>query len=1266
MVLLLLAGTLTPILESVGASSTVTQTFSFTGSTQMFTVPPGVTAIGVTLLGGQGGRGGGDSQGSPTPGGYQGVVTGSIDVTPGQVITVAVGGGGGTGVSSRGSAAGGSAGSNPLADYDGAVGGVAGPAGSSGGGGGSGAATVVQVGGRDLVAGGAGGNGGNGQFLPIVGRRAEESFMARPDTVSTSGRPGLNTANVCSVGYRCDGGASGAGGGGAQGGERGDVQYGGDSATEYFGFGGFPGANDTTGFPGTTASYGYYAGNGEAGSVVISYESGTPGAPGSVTGAARPGSVAVAWNPPSAEGGAPITDYVVQYATGSAGPWTTFDDGTTTTTATTVTRLTNGTTYFFRVSAVNSYGAGPASAPMTIGVIPSDVPSTPSITAVVPFDSGLYVDFTPGRTDSPVTGYQYRLDGGTWQTAVVAGSRATVNGLTNGRVYGVEIRALNAIGPSTAAGPVAGTPRGVAGAPSSVAALAGDGGIIVTWQRPDSDNGSPVTDYVVQVATAAGGPYDTYADGTSVSASAVLGGLANGTNYYVRVAAVNGAGTGAFSSSIAATPYTVPGAPAITGINPGDGSLGVTFTEPASGGSAITGFQYRLGSAGPWTPTGTLSTTFAISALTNGMAYDVAVRAVNAAGAGPASTVSNATPATVPAAPSISAVALDTGAVGVSFAVGSDGGSPVTNFEFSLDGGSSWVTRSPAGVSSPITIGGLVGGQTYSVMLRAVNAVGSSAASNQSTVTAKGAPQAPDISGITSGDRTLRVSFASPANGGTPITNYEYSVDGGTTWTTRSPASTASPVIVSGLTNGTAFPVRVRAVNAVGSGAASSTVVGTPRTTPGAPSIDSGTVGGVDGAIDVTFTAPVDDGGSTITTYQYSTDAGATWRARGTGSTSSPLRITALSVDGSTALIGGRPYPVEIRAVNVVGAGVASATASGMTTTVPEAPTIEDVSASDASATVTFAVPANGGATTTRFEYRLDGGAWLDTGSLSNSFVISSLVNATTYAVRVRAVNAVGAGPPSAPVDVTVRTAPGAPTVDRVESGDRSLSVAFTPGVDGGSSVTTYQYSTDGGATWRLRGVGTTASPLVITSTSAGGAGLSNGTIYAVQIRAVNIEGAGDATVSRLVAPRGVPDAPRIGQPGYGRRATGRVVRRVLGRRFADHLGGVPAGHRNVGGRRFAEQSVHRRRSDQRYGIRRHRPAPQRPWGWASLRPGDGDTPQRAGRAGRGVGHRCRLFDRGVLDGACVRRWFRGDRLPGHVVRPALGRRTRRLVFHRR
>ena len=76
--------------------------------------------------------------------------------------------------------------------------------------------------------------------------------------------------------------------------------------------------------------------------------------------------------------------------------------------------------------------------------------------------------------------------------------------------------------------------------------------------------------------------------------------------------------------------------------------------------------------------------------------------------------------------------------------------------------------------------------------------------------------------------------------------------------------------------------------------------------------------------------------------------------------------------------------------------------------------------------------------------------------------------------------------------------------------------MTFTAGADGGTALTNYQYSTDGGSTWRTRATGTTASPLVITTISGvANTQLTNGTTYQVQIRAVNTvgEGAGSNTV---------------------------------------------------------------------------------------------------------------------------------------------------------
>lgn len=88
-----------------------------------------------------------------------------------------------------------------------------------------------------------------------------------------------------------------------------------------------------------------------------------PGQPTGLAAAPGNGQAALTWTAPASNGGAAITDYVVQYRT-TAGPgaWTTFADGTSATTSATVTGLTNGTGYDFQVAPVNSAGTGAYSA----------------------------------------------------------------------------------------------------------------------------------------------------------------------------------------------------------------------------------------------------------------------------------------------------------------------------------------------------------------------------------------------------------------------------------------------------------------------------------------------------------------------------------------------------------------------------------------------------------------------------------------------------------------------------------------------------------------------------------------------------------------------------------------------------------------------------------------------------------------------------------------------------------------------------------------
>ena len=94
-------------------------------------------------------------------------------------------------------------------------------------------------------------------------------------------------------------------------------------------------------------------------------------------------------------------------------------------------------------------------------------------------------------------------------------------------------------------------------------------------------------------------------------------------------------------------------------------------------------------------------------------------------------------------------------------------------------------------------------------------------------------------------------------------------------------------------------------------------------------------------------------------------------------------------------------------------------------------------------------------------------------------------------------------GLPGSTGDQRATAVPGVPAITEIAEGDRRLEVSFTASTVGPAPLS-YEFSTDNGATWRTRSDESGASsPLVITTTSASGELLSNGTTYPVRVRAL-------------------------------------------------------------------------------------------------------------------------------------------------------------------
>ena len=197
---------------------------------------------------------------------------------------------------------------------------------------------------------------------------------------------------------------------------------------------------------------------------------------------------------------------------------------------------------------------------------------------------------------------------------------------------------------------------------------------------------------------------------------------------------------------------------------------------------------------------------------------------------------------------------------------------------------------------------------------------------------------------------------------------------------------------------------------------------------------------------------------------------------------------------------------------------------TGSTITVPGAITNLSATPGNAQATLTWTAPSNGGSAITRYDYRYSTNngstwsSWIEFSGLTTTRTMTSMTNGTTYVFQVRAVNSIGAGNASNSASVTPTagsTVPGAITNLSATPGNAQATLTWTAPSNGGSAITRYdyRYSTNGGSTW------TSWNEFSGLSTTRNMTGMTNGTTYVFQVRAVNSIGAGNASNSASVTP---------------------------------------------------------------------------------------------------------------------------------------------------
>jgi fibronectin type 3 domain-containing protein len=360
-------------------------------------------------------------------------------------------------------------------------------------------------------------------------------------------------------------------------------------------------------------------------------------APADVTATAGNGEITVSWSPVKGaafynvyEGASPNGEASIPVRTGVFTPTSVVIGG-----------LNNGTTYYFRVAAVNSAGIGPKSSEVhaTPQVPTPPTPAAPTGVSAQPGIAQVTLNWTAAAKANTYNVYQGTTPGDEFPVPVeigIVGTTATIGGLVNGTTYYFTVAGVNGAGSGPHSAEVSaapGTPPQVTG----LSAVAGDAQVQLRW---NADAGA--AGYTVYASTFSGGesPLATGLTATSYTAT----GLQNGTIYYFRVAGTNAVGSGAESAEVKAAPESPLGQ--VLGLSAAAGYEEVQLRwGPVSNASS---YVIYLGTTpGGESPliSGVSGTSFTVTGLKNFTTYYFQVAAQGAGGAtGPRSAQVSAAP----------------------------------------------------------------------------------------------------------------------------------------------------------------------------------------------------------------------------------------------------------------------------------------------------------------------------------------------------------------------------------------------------------------------------------------------------------------------------------------------------------------------------------------------------------------------------------------------------------------------------------------------
>ena len=825
----------------------------------------------------------------------------------------------------------------------------------------------------------------------------------------------------------------------------------------------------------------------------------------------------------------------------------------------TITGLTNGTSYSFKVrtaNASNTVIGAEAPAPLSPGVTATPLFTAPRNLTAAPADGQVTLSWVDPNTTA-ISKYQLKIGSGAFADIPSSGATTTshtVDNLTNYTSYTFTVRAYdsNAAGPSAAvtAYPVAGPTA----APDDLKATPADGQVTLTWKDP---NNAAITGY--EVSSDGGASYSSIT-GSGYTTIIVLN-LTNWTSYPFTVRAVNASGAGAPSKTVNATPGKAPGEPSNLTATPKHERVELSWDAPndPTNTTPTAGYKvrYKKTNDSDWEKwvDYNVKKEVTIDGLENATSYDFAVRAYNYIGDGAIGVLTASPVATAPVAPInlIAARGDGDGEVTLTW-TDTNNYEGSTDYEISSDGGTIYRdigkgVRDSGTTTISYPYGYLTNGTEYTFTVRAVNSAGNSLSSSQVKATPLFA--APKSLQASPGGGQVTLSWDDPFysiyNTNT-ITGYQLSIDGGAFAAMGGSVATTTEHTVTGRAGGTEQEFTVRAVNGVAATVSETPLFASPA--------DLTTMVG-DQQITLNWTDPVNPA---ISGYEVSSANGANY----TPISGSIATTTSHIVQN---LSNGTEYTFAVRAVNCPANGAAAMVAAKP---LFDAPTGLTATAGDRQVMLIWDDPGN--SNISGHEVSSDGGTNYsaisdgDTDPTTISHTVTGLTGGTNYTFAVRAVNGapamvtatpVGQYPPPTPTpeqteeptaerkptptatpeptrQVVLATptpeptrtpvvtatpvgqyppptpppVPGRPRNLTAAPDDRAIALSWTAAEDNGSPIMKYQLQLDDGPWTDISG-GATANSLTVT-------GLVNDVRYTFSVRAVN--GMGEGAVASVTA----------------------------------------------------------------------------------------------------------------------------------------------------